>query len=404
MRKINTSKFQRATRGTPREINQSILLNLIRELQPISRAELARRMRIARGMVSSLVDDLLADGLIREGETARARRGRRPMMLYVRARDRFVVAVDVRFRRTTVMLSDLEGSEIAKEVFPTELDPERLVTELAERIDGRLKTSGITECEGIGLVVPGMVDRRSGLVLNSPPLGWRNVPLREMLARATGLPVLIENNAVAGALAQIWLRPAGEAAPENFVFVAVSDGVGAGIVMGGEVVRGPGQAAGEFGHVPLSLDGPRCMCGLQGCWEAYTSNIATRARYLGLEASMPENRDVLRETGFKMGDLVARARGGDAMATHALQETGRYLGIGLGGIITALGPARVLIGGEITAAWELIGDVVRREARARALTDPALETPIIPLESGLPRLRGAVALLVARRFAAPKVA
>jgi N-acetylglucosamine repressor len=347
------------------------------------------------------VDELIAQGVVRVGDTADAPRGRRPTMLYVRTRDRYVVAVDVRFRRTSLMLSDFDGRELALETFGTQLDPAALVAELAPRIRRLLRDHGVAEYEGIGLVVPGMVDRRSGRILNSPPLGWRDVDLRAMLAEATGVRVFIENSPIACALAHMWLQPFVPTSNDDFVYVSVSDGVGAGVVVDGEVLRGHG----EFGHVPLNLDGPHCMCGLHGCWEAYTSNIATRARYLGLEASMSENRAALRETGFTMGDLMTRARTGDARAADALRETGRYLGIGLAGIITALSPARIIVGGEISEAWDLVGEVVLAEARRRALTDAAARTPVIPATGGYaPRLRGAAALLVARSFAAPEVA
>jgi N-acetylglucosamine repressor len=405
MRKINTRQFRRGTRGTTRQINRQIVLNLVREHQPISRADLARRMQVARGALTTLVEELLEERVIREGDTANIPRGRKPTMLHVRTHDRYVVAVDVRFRRTSMMLSDFGGTEIALETFTTPPEPEALVADLAPRIQRLLRTHGVAECEGIGLVVPGMVDRRSGRILNSPPLGWRDVDMRNMLSEATGLPTFIENSPIACAMAHMWLRGGDTESRDNFVYVSVSDGVGAGVVVNADVLHGHGQTAGEFGHVPLSLDGPRCMCGMQGCWEAYTCNIATRARYLGLEASMPENRDALRETGFTMGDLMTRARSGDRRAEDALQETGRYLGVGLGMIITAFSPARVLVGGEITAAWDLIGETVVLAARERALTDVARNTPIIPATGErYPRLRGAAALLVARHFAAPKVA
>jgi N-acetylglucosamine repressor len=405
MRKINTVQFRRATRSTPREINRKIVLNLVREHQPISRADLARRMNVARGMLTTLVEDLVREGVIGEGATIATARGRRPTMLHVRTRELNVVAVDVRFRHTSVMLTDFGGNETALETFNTPPQPETLVAELAPRIHRLQRAHGIVECEGVGLVVPGIVDRRSGRILNSPALGWRNVDLRNMLERATGMRVFIENSPIASALAHMWLEPPEDANSDNFVYIAVSDGVGAGVVVDGEVLRGYGEAAGEFGHIPLSLDGPRCMCGHRGCWEAYTSNVATRARYLGLEASVPESREVLRAGEFKIGDLIGRARTGDLKARAAVMETGRYLGIGIGIVITAMSPARVVIGGEITAAWDLIGETVRTEARQRALTDVAAATPIVPASGGsYPRLRGAAALLVARRFAAPQVA
>jgi len=192
VRKINTRSFVRATRSTPREINRQIVLNLVREHQPISRADLARRMRVGRGMVTSLVSELLTDGSIYEGTTADAPRGRRPMMLYVRTHDRLVVAIDVRFSQTYLMLSDFSGTPIALETFDTVVEPRALVRTLSKRIQRLLKTHRAAgKCNGIGLVVPGMVERTTGRVLNAPQLGWRDVDIRDDLAEAAGLPVHI---------------------------------------------------------------------------------------------------------------------------------------------------------------------------------------------------------------------
>ncbi|HEX6070416.1 MAG TPA: ROK family protein [Longimicrobiaceae bacterium] len=405
MRKIDTRNFQRATRTTPRQINRVIVLNLVREHQPISRADVARRMGVGRGMVTSLVDELLAEGAIVEGETAESPRGRKPKLLHVRTRDRYVIAVDVRFTRTYLMLADLSGQEVALESFETRFDPEELVAEVATRVRGLRAAHGAARCDGLGMVVPGMVDRRSGRVLNAPQLGWRDVDLLESLEAATGLRVHLENAPVACALAQVWLSDDRSEGSDNFVYVTVSDGVGAGVVVHGEVVRGHGDTAGEFGHISLDPEGPRCMCGLRGCWEVYTSNMATLARYFGLDVSRVESRERLREAGVTVPDLVARARGGDADALAALSETANYLGIGLAGIINALNPARIVIGGEITMGWDLIEPRVRAAARSRTLTSAAAATPIVTEDAGVyPRLRGATALVVAPIFAAPEIA
>jgi N-acetylglucosamine repressor len=406
MRKIDPRKFRRATRSTQRDINRTIVLNLVREHQPVSRAELARLMKVSRATVGTLVSALLEDGVIFEGALASTPRGRRPQMLHVRTGDRLAVAIDVRFDRTHMMLSDLSGGPIAAESFPTLEDPVRLTEILAERVSRLLHEHGAAgECEGIGLVVPGMVDRRTGRVLNSPALGWREVPLREMLAARTGLRVMIENAPIACALARMWLDPRRAEGGDNFTYVTVSTGVGVGTVIGGEVLRGHGDTAGEFGHLPLNIDGPRCVCGLRGCLEAYASNLATLGRYLGADTSTEDGRETLRRSGFTMADLVSRAGAGDATARAALEETGRYLGLGLAGIVAALSPARIYVDGEITLGWDMVAPIVHEAARSRALTEAAARTPIVPiLEGGLTRLRGAVALLVAREFAAPKVA
>lgn len=406
MRKIDTRRFVRATRSTPRDINRQIILNLVREHQPISRADLARRMDIGRGMITSLVDELLGEESIYEGATVDAPRGRKPKMLYVRTRDRLVLGIDVRFSVTYLMLSDFTGTPIAMERFETMTDPEQLVAELARRAAALIRThQSAGRCEGIGLVVPGMTDQRTGRVLFAPQLGWRDVPIRDALAAATGLPVQIENAPIACALAHMWLGQRGTDAPSDFVYVTVSDGVGAGIVVNGEVVRGSAQTAGEFGHVPLSIDGPRCLCGATGCLEAYTSNLATLSRYLGHELSATGTRKLLQESGVTIMDVIARARAGEERAKQALQETARYLGVGIASIINALNPQQIFVGGEIAAAWSDIEPIIREAIVSRVLTAAGAATPIIPEPaSDHPRLRGAAALVAAPIYAAPQLA
>jgi N-acetylglucosamine repressor len=405
VRKIDTRNFRRATRTTPKEINRKIVLNLVREHQPISRADLARRMEVGRGMVTSLVNELLAEGLIYEGATGHAPRGRKPTLLHVRSHDRLAVGVDVRFSQTHLLLSDFAGHEIALERFSTPLSPDDLVAQLTLRVRRLLEShAGTGSCEGVGLVVPGMVDRRTGTVVNAPALGWRDVDVRGALAARLGLPVHIERDAVACALAQVWLGQRSGDGPESFVYVTISDGVGAGLVVNGAVVRGHRDTAGEFGHVPLDLSGPVCLCGSRGCWEAYTSNPATVARYFGRELASRESYAEIRESGFTVTDLIARARSGDDAALRALEATGRYLGVGLASIINVLNPARIIIGGELTAAWDLIGPGVRAVVAERTLTEGAASTPVTPEPAaGHTRLRGATALVLAPVFAAPAI-
>ncbi len=251
------SKLRVATRGTTREINRRIALNLIRTNQPISRADLARLMGTRRGAVSLLVNELINDGSVFEGATGEAKRGRKPTFLYIDSRRRCVVAVDIRPTRTFVMLTDLMGKQLASVTsFPTERDPKRFVSGLVKRIRSLLKEhEDLGRCQGVGVVVPGMVESGSGRVLLAPNLGWRDVLLRDPLAAGLGLPVQIENSGKACALAQLWATRDAKA-PSNFVYITVSDGLGVGIVLGGEVVRGQHNIAGEFGHVPLNVDGP----------------------------------------------------------------------------------------------------------------------------------------------------
>jgi len=406
MRKINTRNFVRATRGTAREINRRIVLNLVREHQPISRADLARRMRIGRGMVTSLVAELLADSSIYEGSTAQAPRGRKPMMLFVRTHDRLAVAVDVRFSRTYLMLSDFSGKPIALEEFETVPDPAALVATLARRIQRLLKAHDAkSKVNGVGLVLPGMVDTTSGRVLNAPQLGWRDVDVRAALEKAIDLPVQVENAPIACALAQMWLGDGDTETPRDFVYLTVGDGVGTGVVVNGEVVRGHDNTAGEFGHVPLNPKGPQCLCGARGCLEAYASNLATLSRYLGHEFSPTETRRLLQESGITILDVIARAHSGERRALDAVDETASRLGEGLSIVINTLNPSRIYVGGEITELWDRVEPIMRAKIRERALTAKAAETPLVPEPaSSYPRLRGATAIVAAPVYAAPQVA
>jgi N-acetylglucosamine repressor len=368
---------------------------------------LARLMSVRRGVASLLVSELLNESLIFEGALGEpVGRGRRPTFLYIDSRQRCVVGVDIRATRTYIMVTDLLGRQLGVvSSFQTNRDVDVLIQELARRIKQVLSDyKEVGACEGVGVSVPGMVDPAKGRVLHAPTLAWRDVILRDPLAVALGIPVHIENSGKACALAQVWATRSDVVASGNSVFVSVSDGVGVGVVVNGEVMRGRHNTAGEFGHVPLSIDGPRCSCGATGCWEAYVSNLATLSRYFGHDLSEPRPRDTETAT-FTVEDLIARARAGDAKALAALNSTARYLGLGLASLINALDPGRIYIGGEITTAWSLIEPIVRSALRERTLTEfgGATEIHVVPAEDH-PRLRGAVALVAAPAFAAPMVA
>jgi N-acetylglucosamine repressor len=404
MRKIDPVRFRIATRGTSREINRRIVLNLVRTHQPISRADLARTMGVRRGTVSLIVNDLLKDGFVFEGAAGETIRGRRPTFLYIDSRRRAVAAVDIRASQTYLMLADLIGKPISGVTgIPTPRDPKQLVTTLAARIRAMLADhSEVNACEGVGVVVPGMVEPNTMRVVYAPTLGWRNVDLREPLAEAVGLPVQIENSGRACALAQLWAMHGQPSAAGDLVFVNVADGLGVGVIIHGEMLRGRNNIAGEFGHVPLPGDGPRCACGATGCWEAYVSNRATLARYFGRALDVESDQE---QQYFRIDDLIARARAGDVKAVAAIQATGRFLGLGLASLVNAYDPARVYLGGEITAAWDLIEPTVRAGLSERGLTPAAATLDIRTVAATeYPRLQGAAALVTAPAFAAPVVA
>lgn len=367
-------------------------------------------METNRANVTLLINELMEEGLVREGAQAADQkvRGRKPTFLYLNSQDTVAVAVDVRASRTYLMLTDSIGKQIGDVVsFATKPEPNEFVQSLSwqiKKVLGHQPSSA--NCGGIGIVVPGMVDSETGVVIYAPALQWHDLNLLKLLQKEfPGIEIHFENSGKACALSQIWsVRGDGGSVVNDLVFVTVSDGVGVGIVMNGELIRGKHNTAGEFGHLPLSIDGPPCSCGANGCWEAYISNPATLSRYFGRNVAGRGPRSV-EVAEFTIEDLIAQARNNDSRALTALHSTARYLGLGLASIINAIDPSRIFIGGEITEAWDLIEPVVHDAIKERALTTElgGASIRIVPAME-YPRLRGAVALVTARAFAAPKVA
>jgi predicted NBD/HSP70 family sugar kinase len=404
MRRISPTAFRIARRGTFREINRQIALNLVRTKQPISRAELARLMGMRRGAVSLLVNELLRSGLVFEGAKGESKRGRKPTHLYIDTRRHCTLAVDISASRTSLLVMDLLGSPLSEVIeFPTRRRPQALVSELVQRI-GRLLLDhpSLGECVGVGVVLSGLVDLEGGRLNYSPTLGWRDVDLLTPLQAATRVPVVVENSCKACVLAQVWAVRGDPPVDGPVAFVNVSDGVGVGIAIDGKLLRGAHNIAGEFGHVSLDMAGPRCSCGQKGCWEAYISRRATIARYVGSDPSWPASAAPAAVT---VEGIIARARGGEERALMTLRETAVYIAKGFATIVKAIDPSRIYVGGEITMAWDLIAPALRGTLRGETLLREGGETEILIVPLGEhPRLRGAAALVSSSAFAAPVVA
>ena len=422
MRKINTRSFRLATRSTAHDVNKQIVLNLVREHQPISRAELARRMGVHRSALTNMVRELVQTGVIYERGTAATARGRRPTLLHLRTSGRLAVAVDVRSARTVVALCDFAGRVVSRDVLATPSSPDALMQALETRVErlleGAAEDGTAPVCEGVGLVVPGMVDRRLGRIVYSPRLGWRDVELRHALGDRLGIPVRVEAAPIACAMARLWLAPEATGDVRSFAYVSVSEGVGVGIVINGEVLRGEAHTAGEFGHVSLDPNGPECVCGRRGCWEAFAGDAATLGRYVekaGGRKAVPVGPAASNGNGdapasrtrstlpLTIEEVVRRARRGEEAAREALEETGVQIGRGLAAVVSTVNPGRIFVGGEVTAAWDVLEAPMRRALAEGTLTPAGQSTPVVP--DGSPaeyRLLGAVALVAAPTFAAPR--
>jgi predicted NBD/HSP70 family sugar kinase len=221
----------------------------------------------------------------------------------------------------------------------------------------------------------------------APNLKWRDFDLRTPIMKATGVDVELENAANACVLATVWFEH--NEASRNLVVVTVSEGIGTGILMNGQLVRGMNGMAGEFGHVPLDPKGPVCGCGGRGCWEVFASNRAALRYYLESGAAT---------SGLTFVDLLSRADNGDVRAAEALGTMAQYLGRGMRMIVAGLAPERIVVVGDLTRSWKRFGPVIEAEVRDQILPGGCVPRLDPAHEDGMGRLRGTVALILQKDF------
>lgn len=393
MRKIDLTNFRVATSETARHINRRIVLNLIRSNEPISRADLARHSGLQRSTVSVITEQLIEERWVTEGANGRVPRGRRPRFLHLNKERVGIIGVNIRPAMTTLALADLEGRFIAHESLPTAQDPKQFIDELVPRLKNLKKIRPELTYEGIGVSLPGRVDLASQRLVFAPNLNWRDFDLKTPLEKATGLSVELENAANACALSEIWFGRRPQSA-QDLVALTVSEGIGTGLVMNRQLVRGSTGVAGEFGHTTIVENGLECRCGNRGCWELYASNSAAVRYYSGSKSNSqtPTFDDILR-----------LASQGDAKALEALNKMAHYLGAGIALLITGLAPDEILVIGEITRLWNQVEPIITKTVSERCQTHAA--TRIVPTDPvSHPRLLGTIALVVQKHFGAPSVA
>ncbi|MFZ0159677.1 MAG: ROK family glucokinase [Kineosporiaceae bacterium] len=305
-------------------------------------------------------------------------------------RDRLTVGVDIGGTKVAAGVVDPQGKVLARARRLTPSRDPRAVESTIEEVVAELRAAHDIGAVGIGAA--GFVDAERSRVLFAPHLAWRNEPLRDAVAAAVQLPVVVENDANAAAWAE-WRFGAGRG-ETRLVCVTLGTGIGGGIVSDGQVQRGKHGMAGEFGHMVVVPDGQRCECGNRGCLEQYASGnvLGREARELA-RASSPVTVPLLQRVGGDVDALVGpviteAARDGDPLAIELFEEVGRWLGIGLGNLAAALDPGMFVIGGGVSDAGELLlrpaRDSFRRILTGRGFRpEPRIVKAALGPEAGL---------------------
>ena len=385
---LQKAKTEVARSNTIRNINRQIVLNYVREREPISRAEIAKQTELQRSTVSAIVDSLVTEGFIKEIGVGESSGGRKPTLLQLRKDQPVAVGVDITPTTTSVALANLAGEILEQQSFQTSPDGEKTFEQIIKRllkIKSKLKSDSVE----IGVSVPGLVDAATGIVSYVPYFQWKHWNLKQKIERAAELPVVIDNDANAIALAELWFGGL-EHTVKNFVSVLVAEGIGTGIIFDGQIYRGNQGAAGEFGHMVVgSKNKVVCSCGSTQCWEAFASNKATLARFNDLTDRKAENVE----------EVFSLALEQNAEALRIVNETTRYLALGIVNLIVGLSPEIIVISGKITRIWSLI----ERQLLETVETNIRQKLPEIQIKASTlgeqPTLQGAISLSLIHKFA-----
>lgn len=392
----------KGSRDLIRDINQSLLLNLIQDSGTISRADLARRSGLSPATVSGIVNVLVQGGLVVEKAVGDSRGGRPPIMLTLNPDAGYVVGVKLTEDNIITALTDLNAQVRQRLTAPLTRahQPGPVMEALSDAVNQLVRASGISRARlrGVGVGLAGIVDTRSGALRYSPIFDWRDVPLRQMLHKRLRVPIYIDNDVNTLTMAEKWFG-AGRTVGD-FLVITVGRGIGMGIVVRDQIYRGARGGGGEFGHVVIDPGGPLCGCGKHGCLEAYAADPALlRDAAIALEAG--RLKGVTQRT-LTIERLVEVAQRGDVAAQHIIAEAGRQLGMGIAGLINVFNPGLILISGEGVRSGDLMFGPMREAIQALAsgelLSD--VEIRIEPLGDDA-WARGAASLVLHELFKPP---
>lgn len=379
-----------------RNINRSMVLNIIRSKQPISRTKLARMTGLNKSTISSIVADLLQEELITEEIKVDQNIGRNPLDLSLKLGKYLVGAISIDAALTRIAIADIDGTICGTSSITTEpKHPEDFIKNCINELNKLRNDNSLSNLHGIGFSIAGIVDSKKLIVNFAPNLGWENFSLGELAKKL--LPdieiLAVGNDAKNSALAELWFGTHGIKL-SNFVFLQIGPGIGSGIVVGNKILDGEFHASGEVGHMIIFEGGELCVCGNHGCWERYASDRATINRY-----AVKKYGSLEKINSITVDDIVKNAGENDQIAIEVLTQTGNYLGMGIANIIKAFDPHAIIIGGRIIQAWDIIYPQIIEVVNQRAFYGRKKNSIILPTSLKIrPRLLGAATLAIKEIF------
>ncbi|AZN39932.1 ROK family protein [Paenibacillus albus] len=340
------------------EMNRSLVIRLMRRRQVCSRAELTQASGLNQSTITNIINELISWGIVVETGVIDGKKGRRSIGIKLNCEPYKIIGIRLARKSITVALYDLEGAEYRKQQIPINITDgsANAFKRMKELIRDMIHSNSVGNVIAIGVVTPGPLLRdegRIGLMTYFP--GWEKINIQEELMNEFSLPVYIEHDAKAGALAHWWF---GESDQEQgvMIYVAAGQGVGAGIVVDGKVFRGSLGMAGEIGHMSIDFKGPKCECGNRGCLELYCSTSALLQTLKKEHTSLQSVWEELRE------EKASETK-------EAVRQAAWFLGFGLVSIINTFNPDRIILGDELAEAGALLHDTVKSVVNEHVLPD-----------------------------------
>ncbi len=352
-----------------RELNRAILLSHLRRSAPQSRASLAALTGLNKATVSSLINELLEHKLVCELGLADSSGGRRATLLDLNPHAGCLIGVEMSVDYVNAVLTDFRAEVQWREraVLGGAADQATTVARTIAMIETARRAAEERGAQvlGVGLGVPGLVDVASGRLVFGPNLGWYDVPIRDLLRERFSFPVFVDNDANASALGEWYFGSAQQV--DNFVYLTANMGLGAGVMLGGQVHRGATGYAGEVGHTVIDPDGPPCGCGSRGCWETLAGQRALVRR---VATGWHDSGEAAAGGEINMECILQAAGAGDPVVLAALEETARYLGLGIANLLNTFNPSEVVLGGVLSTAADYLLPGIERAIAAHALRWP----------------------------------
>lgn len=379
---LNRKGLRRAEPDRPRPLADAVL-RLIWQEKRMSRAEIARQASLSRSTVSEIVSEILPMGLVNEMGEGPSRGGRRPIVLEFRDDACVILGVEMSATHVVAVLTDLRGRVLVWEsrAHPVRNDPDgarALIAELCRTCLGA-PAGHNRPLVGIGVAVPSPIDpcdpdRLSTVVLPA----WEGRLGLDDLSRQYGVPLMVDNDANLGALAEQWWGEGRGVA--DFAYIKVATGIGSGHVISGEIYRGATGVAGEIGHIAIDPNGEPCICGLRGCLATLIGGPALLARVAALGAEYPDSP--LADGPVTIGELEIAAMAGDPLALRVATEAGGHLGIAVAGLMNLLNPSLVIVAGDLAGLGDGLLTPLRETVRQRTLVSSVKAAEIRTSELG----------------------